>query len=117
MSNIAMAKQLYHLQWWGFDDYPCDKFVVADSVVQAMKKVQDEQNEKKLPCHNLTAICVQLVECFEIKPTEQYKVQRKIADDGCVMPYCECGYGLCFDDVFCGKCGSRLNWERFWNHE
>lgn len=116
MNNVILPKQLYYLQWWGFDDYPCSKFLVAESTEQAMEMVQGEMKEKNLPCNNLNVVCVCFVDEFEIKPTKEQEVQRKI-DDGCIMPYCKCGYGLCFDDVFCRRCGGRLNWEPFWDNE
>lgn len=117
MSNLTLAKQLYHLQWRGTGDHPCSEFVVAESVTQAIEMVKRDMQKKKLSCENLGVTCICLVDRFEIKPTESNMVQTRVDEQGCKMPYCECGYGLCFDDVFCGKCGSRLNWERFWNYE
>ena len=71
MNNVILPKQLYYLQWWGFDDYPCSKFLVAESTEQAMEMVQGEMKEKNLPCNNLNMVCVHFVDEYEIKPTKE----------------------------------------------
>ena len=113
---LEEAKSLYQVVWWGEDHYPCSRFVSAVEAGEARDLVRNEVTERGQVANNILAIRIHDVDGYEVRLTETTQVGTHVDPyDGSKMPHCEaCGYGLCFDDVFCGKCGNRLDWEVFW---
>lgn len=112
---LTEAKSLYHVVWWGDDYYPCSRFVSAVEAEEARDIIIDEAKARGNVADSVIAVKVHDVDGYEVHLVKTVKVETQIdTKDGFKMPYCTCGYGLCFDDVFCGRCGSRLDWESFW---